>query len=351
LHKVSAQPSIFLAGTFLSQHGGSRAPIEDLAAELRERGYPLMTASPYRGRLMRVTHLLLAALWFRRKADIAVVDLYSGRAFFWGAGIMAILRFLRCPVILALHGGELPSYARKYPKMVASQLRRASAVIAPSSYLVRQMQQYRGDIQLLPNPLPLSSFRFVHRMGVRPKLVWVRGFHSIYNPELAVRVLAALKQNFPQASLTMVGGHRGDDSFHRTRQLVDDLGLQSSVQMVGSRPRNEVSQFLDEADIFLNTTDIDNTPVSVMEAMSCGLCIVSTDVGGIPHLLENETDALLVPRNDPAAMANAVERLVRDHQLATRLSAAARQKAEHFDWSAVFPLWENLVHSLVGSKQ
>jgi glycosyltransferase involved in cell wall biosynthesis len=155
-----------------------------------------------------------------------------------------------------------------------------------------------------------------------------------------------LKNQFPEAELTMVGGQRGDDSLEQTVQLVRHLKVEGSVQMTGARPRSEVAEHLFRNDIFLNTTDVDNTPVSVMEAMASGLCVVSTNVGGIPHLLEHEKDALLVPARDPEAMRNAIERLIHDPDLAQRLSAGARSKAERFDWKSVFPLWEDLIRSL-----
>jgi glycosyltransferase involved in cell wall biosynthesis len=104
---------------------------------------------------------------------------------------------------------------------------------------------------------------------------------------------------------------------------------------------------MSRGDIFLNTTNIDNTPVSVLEAMACGLCVVSTNVGGIPYLLEHEHDALLVPPNDPQAMATAVHRLLNEPDLAERLSRNARQKAAQCDWSIILPQWEALLTSVM----
>ena len=108
---------------------------------------------------------------------------------------------------------------------------------------------------------------------------------------------------------------------------------------------------MDRGDIFLNTTNVDNTPVSVLEAMACGLCIVTTNVGGIPHLLEHEHDALLVPSDDPAAMAAAVRRILTETGLAARLSHHARAKAERMDWSVVLPQWESLIRAVGSSSQ
>jgi Glycosyltransferase len=93
----------------------------------------------------------------------------------------------------------------------------------------------------------------------------------------------------------------------------------------------------------LNTSRVDNTPVSVLEAMACGLCVVSTNVGGISYLLEDGHDALLVPSNDPSAMAAAVHRILVEPSLAKHLSYNARKKSEQFDWSNILPQWEALL--------
>jgi glycosyltransferase involved in cell wall biosynthesis len=145
----------------------------------------------------------------------------------------------------------------------------------------------------------------------------------------------------------MIGPDKGDGSLQRTRQEAESLGLSAHLTLAGSVPKQQVPEKLAEADIFLNTSGADNTPVSVMEAMACGLCIVSTDVGGIPYLLASETDALLVPPDDVAAMALAVRRILEQPALAERLSLNARRNAVRFDWEAITPQWDHLLRSVV----
>jgi glycosyltransferase involved in cell wall biosynthesis len=91
-------------------------------------------------------------------------------------------------------------------------------------------------------------------------------------------------------------------------------------------------------------------PVSVIEAMSCGLCIVSTNVGGIPYILDNERDALLVPPRNAGAMADAVLRILNEAGLAERISYNARRKADQYDWSIILPKWEELLASVSKCK-
>jgi glycosyltransferase involved in cell wall biosynthesis len=117
----------------------------------------------------------------------------------------------------------------------------------------------------------------------------------------------------------------------------------------GGVRKTETPGWLDKGDIFLNTPNVDNMPVSVLEAMASGLCVISTNVGGVPYLLKDESDSLLVPANSPEAMAAAVSRILTEPGLADRLSQSARAKSEKYDWNVVLPQWETLLRSVAGN--
>jgi len=136
----------------------------------------------------------------------------------------------------------------------------------------------------------------------------------------------------------------------RTRQLAAKLGVLNRLSLPGAVPKEETPTWLDEGDVFLNTANVDNTPVSVLEAMACGLCVISTNVGGLPYLLRDGEDALLVPPNSPEAMAAAERRVFTERKLAERLSRNARAKATLHDWTVVLPQWEELLCSLCPAK-
>lgn len=245
--------------------------------------------------------------------------------------------------MLTLHGGNLPAFTHRASKRVQHLLQSASAVTAPSAYLLEQMCVYRQDMVLLPNSLDLTKYRFRHRAHVTLNLIWLRAFHEIYHPSLAVKVVALLTKEFPAVSLVMIGPDKGDGSRDKMMNLAQELGVQDRVTCPGKVPKTEIAHWLQQGDIFLNTTRVDNMPVSVIEAMACGLCVVSTNVGGIPYLLKDEHDALLVPAGDDVAMATAVRRLVAEEGLAERLSRNGRRKVEEFGWPNILPRWEKLL--------
>lgn len=317
--------------------------MEDLADRLRNEGEQIICTSPHRAGWRRAVDMLATTLRRRRDYEVAVIDLYSGRAFRWGEAVAWLLTRLHCPFVLVLRGGALPEFAAKHPARVRACLRRAALVVAPSAFLREQMRAFCNEPILLPNPLDLSRYEFRLRTAPQPRLIWLRALHEIYNPTLAVEVLARLLPEFPTLYLTMIGPDKGDGSWQRVEQMAAALGVADRLTMTGGVAKRDVPLWLNRGDIFLNTTNVDNTPVSVLEAMACGLGVVSTDVSGIPYLLAHEMDSLLVLPNDARAMTAAVRRILTERGLAERLSLNARTKTAQFDWSVVLPQWKELL--------
>jgi len=339
--------SAFVVGAFSDPSRGNRGISEDLCARLASAGWQTTIVSRRVGRMARVLEMLWICWSERRHYQVAAVDVYSGPAFFWSAAVCWVLRKADKPYVLMLHGGNLPQFAARRPRLVRNLLASAAAVTTPSRYLMERMQPYRKDIQVLPNAINIGTYAFKLRREVAPRLVWLRAFHEVYNPEMAVQVLALLKNEFTDIHLTMIGPDKGDGSLQKARQQAVRLGVVDHLTFLGGVRKENVPERLADGNIFVNTARIDNTPVSVLEAMASGLCIVSTDVGGIPYLVRADHEGLLVPSNDAQRMADAIRRVIVEPDLSQRLSYNARRKAEQLDWSVVLPRWEKLLRSTV----
>jgi glycosyltransferase involved in cell wall biosynthesis len=335
--------SVLLVGNFLSSQIGVRTVCEDLAERLARAGWRVLTTSAKQERVARVLDMVKTA-WLRRtEYRIAQVDVYSGAAFVWAEAACMTLQLAHKPYVLTLHGGNLPAFAAQWRTRVRRLLRNAQAVTAPSPYLIEQMRPFRDDLMLVPNALDLSLYSFRHRTSAAPRLVWLRAFHDIYNPVLAVKVLSRIAERFPDATLDMFGPDKHDGSLEKTKAALHNLRIQHRVNIHGRVTKAEVGACIDRGDIFLNTARVDNAPVSVLEAMACGACVVSTRVGGIPYLLRNEYDALLTPSGDDEAMANAVQRLLTNSRLVSTLSGNARQTSGLYDWCEILNQWRSLL--------
>ena len=164
---------------------------------------------------------------------------------------------------------------------------------------------------------------------------------------MAVEVLALLQRDFPDVELIMIGPDEGDGSLAETRQQAMELVVSGSVRFTGVVPKSEVPSSLAQGTVFLNTTDVDNAPVSLLEAMACGLPVVSTNVGGISDLVEDGRNALLVPPRNPRAMAARIADILRDPDLASKLSRNGRQSANMHSWARTLPRWERVLCAAV----
>jgi glycosyltransferase involved in cell wall biosynthesis len=344
------KPGLLFIGNFLSAAGASRGVCEDLVDRLRGAGWTVRAASTKHAKVPRMLEMAGAVWRGRSRDEIVHVDVFSGEAFLWAAAVVLLLRITGKDHVLTLHGGSLPRFAARWPGAVRYVLAAARAVTTPSEFLRREMSSYRSDLLRIPNPLDVQTYPFRRRERLEPRLVWLRAFHETYNPTLAPRVLALLVKDFPSATLSMIGPDRGDGSLARTDAVAVQLGVRDRIQFVGRVPKEAVGEHLSRGDIFLNTTNVDNAPVSVLEALACGLCVVSTDVGGIRDLIRGGEEALLVPPDDPEAMASAIRRALREPELATRLSEGGRRRVESTDWKQVLPQWERLFLALHGTR-
>lgn len=336
---------LLLVNNFL-RHGATYSTSAELADHLSRRDWRVVCASHYENKILRLADMLFTCIRARGWYDVANVAVFSGSAFLWAELTTALLTALRKPVVLTLHGGNLPQFASRSPQRARRLLGRAQAVTAPSVYLAKHMAPYYNGIQIIPNALDLSLYPYRQRERALPHLVWLRAFHEVYNPMLAPVVIAKLQNDFPQITLRMIGQVK-DGSLEETLAVAEKLGVRNRITIVPGVPKASVPEEISQSDIFLNTTNIDNQPVSVLEAMACGLCVVSTNVGGLPFVIEDGVDGLLCNPNDAEAMAGRIRTILVDPALAARLSTNGRKRVESFGWEVVLPQWERLFCRLI----
>ncbi|MEZ4854626.1 glycosyltransferase family 4 protein [Flavobacterium sp.] len=270
-----------------------------------------------------------------------LIDTYSTKAFWYAFICSQVARFRAIPYIPILHGGDLPKRLQNNPKLCSLIFTYAYKNVAPSNYLKSEFEKLGFEnIIYIPNSIELEKYKFQLREKIEPKLLWVRAFAEIYNPKMAIKVLQELSKTYPNTTLTMVGPDK-DGSMQTTKQLANELGL--FVTFTGKLSKEKWWKLSQMHDVFINTTHFDNTPVSIIEAMALGLPIVSTNVGGIPFLLEHTTNALLVNDNDAEGMVKAIDTLLKNPMLVQNISKNARNTSENYDWQKVKLIWNDLM--------
>jgi len=332
-------------GAFHGAGGASPTSADTFLEQLRGIGIDSVWASKHTRTVRRVSDMFWTVVRHSRRYRVMVLYVYSGHAFGWAVATAVLARLLNKRLIMWMHGGNLPKYYQAHRRLVSFAFKQADYLLVPSLYLARTFDQ-DFDIHIMRAELPIALYPFQVRQQLKPRLFWLRAFNKDYNPMLAPRVVKLLAEDYPAVELLMCGSDKGDGSLQATQQLAQELGVADRIRFPGLISKEQIRQYGQEYDLFLNTTTIDNTPLSVIEAMAMGMCVVSTNVGGVPYLVTDEQDGLLVPSNDAQAMAQACRRLLTDPVLAQRVSRQGRATAEQFDWEAIKPQWEELLTRL-----
>lgn len=333
---------ILYLGNQLAKHGYNKTTIETLGPALEQEGYTVYYHSDKKVFLFRLLDMVKAIIHYSNKIDYILIDTYSTKAFWFAFIGSQFARVLKVKYIPILHGGNLPNRLKRNPFLSRLLFKYAYKNVAPSGYLKHEFEKagFKNVIHV-PNAIEIQKYAFKPRTELAPKLLWVRAFAAIYNPKMAVDVLVALQQSFPNASLTMVGPDK-DGSLHATKNYAISKGVE--VTFTGQLSQENWCKLAAEHDIFINTTHFDNTPISIMEAMALGLAVVSTNVGGIPYLVTDEVDALLVKEDDALEMMQSITRLIAKPTVAVAITEKARVRMEQLDWNLVKRQWMQLLH-------
>ncbi len=396
-----------LLETYHPEVGGGETQARLLAESLVERGFPVTVVTRRskpslprregvggvpvrrippagRGRLRKWGLLATAGPALLRLGGRCDVVLVCG---FRILGLPAILtgRLLGVPCILkAESNGEMSGaffYAglarsglspsshsiRTFLSLRNRALRRAAAFVALSSAIEEELRAGGvppSRIHRIPNAVDLERFRPADAAEKRearaslelaadaPVVVYTGRLVRYKGLPVLLRAWAEVRRAHPRALLVLVGSEGAD--LHgceaELRRTVAERALEESVRFTGAV--EDVSPYLRAADAFAFPTEDEAFGISLLEAMASGLPAVTTPVGGVPDVVTDGKDALLVPPAQAEPLAAALSRLLQDRELAARLGAAARQTAQQgYGRRAVTDRYAALLENVAGTGE
>lgn len=344
------RPRVALVAFSLDILGGQGVQACTLVGELRRGGHqvlfvpfnprfprPLQGVRRYRyARTILNEALYLPSLRHLRAAD--VVHVFS--ASYWSfvlAPVPAILtaRNLGKRVVLHYHSGEADDHLARWGRWVHPWLRLVDEIVVPSEYLRRVFERRGYRVRVIPNVVDTSCFRYRERTPLRPRLLSARNLEPHYRVDNTLEAFVLLRAQYPEATLTVAGCGSEEG---RLRRLAASLGA-NGLRFVGRVEPRAMADLYDQADVFVNSSVVDNQPVSVLEAFAAGLPVVSTETGDIAAMVRDGETGLIVPPGDPAAMAKAVAGLLDNPDRALLVARRARQEVEKYTWSEVREAW------------
>ena len=309
---------------------------------LKKEGYHVRTASNKNNKALRLVEMLGMIMKYHKSTDVVLIDTYGALNFYYAYLVAKACQFYKVDYIPILHGGNLPTRLEETEQFSNALFGKAKMNVAPSQFLYRIFKNAGYDnLQIIPNAIELNKFPFKERRTFAPKMLWVRRFQGRYNPMMAIKVLEQLKKEYPTAELCMVGPEK-DGSLQKCKEYAEKHDLK--VIFTGKLKKKEWAKVSADYDIFLNSTNIDNTPISVIEAMALGLAIVSTDVGGMKDLIDNHDNGILVPWKDEKSMVDAVKKVLKNQEKSAMMTLNARAKVSNFDWDIIKDDWNELLN-------
>lgn len=345
----SAHPRVCFVGPMLGHHPGWVTTQGEILADLfAADGWEVRETSSQIRRLVRLIDTIVCLVRWHRHLDLVVVSVFSGAGFVMADVSSLVSRALGLPVVMVLRGGNLPEFRSRHRSWCRRVLARAAVVVAPSAYLVSIVDDAPERVVVVPNVADTAALAGPPRVRAGGRLLWMRTFHPIYNPQLAVDAFGRVVDVHPDATMTLAGQDKG--ILDEVRAAVDAQPWSTSVHFPGFLDPAAKAEAFATHDIYVHTNRVDNMPVSVLEAAAAGLPVVATRVGGIPDLLTDGETALLVPDDDAEALANAILRLHEDPELASRLSVKGRELAEKSSWPSVRNKWRVVFEKALGDE-
>jgi len=237
-----------------------------------------------------------------RKYDIFHIHGCSFFGFFPIVIGVMIGKLLKKKIIITYHGGGLDEFINKYKTKVIYYLNKADIITVPSKYLQNILNDNSIKSKYLPNIIRDDNVYFKKRDILKPNLIVTRTLDEVYNIPLAIMTFKDLKKVVPDAKLKIVGdGKLKNEIFELVKkENIDD------IEFVGRVPNSKIGEILNTSDIFINPSNKDNMPLSLFEALACGLAVISTNVGGIPDYITDGINGFLIELNNKEQLMNKI---------------------------------------------
>lgn len=342
---------IALIGPLPPPSGGMANQMRQLARLLQESGLCVKLVqvnSSYRpawiGRVPVIRALFrlvpyLFRLW-RVAGQVRLMHVMANSGWSWhffAAPAVWIGWLRKTPVIINYRGGEAEGFFSRSWHWIRPTVTKATFVVVPSSFLEKVFARRGISTGIVPNIIDLDYFYPTNHRQAHPlHLLVARNLEPIYDIPTALEAFALIKKKCPDAKLNVAGSGplRLD-----LEQLSEQLGIAESVTFTGRLDNKEMAEIYRGTDLLLNSSLADNMPISLLEALACGVPIVTTNVGGIPYLVEDSRTALLVDPGNPQMMAAAAMQVLSNPDLAALLRKNGLAVVQNYAWSKVREQW------------
>lgn len=357
---------IQLVGPVPPPYGGMSNQLQQLNELLTAEGFQVEVTpvnSPYKplwvGKLKGVRALFrfvpyFFALW-RRTSDTDVSHIFANSGLSWhffAAPAIWIAWIQKKGVLLHYHGGEAEQFFRHQIRYISPSIKRCTKVVVPSGFLEDIFNKYNVETAVIPNVIDMTKFCHSSKMHKTAssslQLLVPRNLDPVYDVATAIKAFNLVKEEFEDIRLLVTGI---GPELEMLEKLVLSLGLQEAVEFTGKLTNTQMADLYTSVDIVLNPSLADNLPVSLLESLASGIPVITTNVGGIPYLIENNRNGLLVSPGNVVEMANAIKRLIGNASLRENLINNGLDYVKQYEWKSLRSKWLKAYAEVLDSQQ
>jgi glycosyltransferase involved in cell wall biosynthesis len=356
--RTSPHPSILIVAASMRYMGGQSVMATRLIQDLQSEGLHVdflpvdpELPTPLRfTRKIKYLRTLVSGIFYwsslvRLIPRYDVIHIFS--ASYWSflispAPAILIARLFGKPIILNYHSGEAQDHLRRSGQITRWLLKLPDRIIVPSQFLVNVFAEFGFRADAIPNHVDHRDAIFRRRTKLKPKIIVPRALEPAYNIPCALRVFEKVKQKRPDAIMTILG----EGSLRKSLESMIAERKLKGIRLAGRVERDKIWPQYDSHDMFLNTSSIDNMPISILEAFAAGLPIVTTAAGGIPYMIQNGQNGYLVPVDDDLSAAERILHLLESPNDASRLAEGGKVSLQDYQWHQVGRQWINLYESI-----
>lgn len=331
-----------MVGLFLGmKEGALPTQAEELCLLLNRSNFTPIKVSKFKNKFLRVIDTIYQIFQHSNQYSTSIVQFYGRLSFILEGFSIILLKLLGKKVIITIHGGYVPEYIEKNPKIYLYVLKKADIITCPSLYMVQRLKKFGLETIQIENIIFIDSYEYTDKTIFRPKIFWMRAFNPIYNPLLMVEVIRILKDNYPEIECLMGGTE--NNYMIEVKNKIKEYNLEGNIILPGFVNIENKNKYAKKYDIYVSTNIIDNAPVTFLEMMALGLPIISTDVGGVGYLVEDNETALLVPTNDAEMMAKRIVELITKPSIGNKLRINSKNLLKNFSENEILTKWEELL--------
>jgi len=320
--------------------GGISGQVELLYKNLLKEGFYTAIFST-KGNIFYRLFSPLKLLFAGRKFDIFHIHAAS----YWGflPAVIGIIigKILKKRIILTYHGGGAEAYFAKSQKLVRYFLSKTDANIVLSGFLAKVFAQYKIPYHIIPNILELKENVFKKRTAIHPHFISVRSLTPTYNIGCIIKAFEIVQKQIPESKLDIVG----DGISRNELELMVEQREIKNVSFFGRVKNEDIYASLDKADIFISSPVVDNQPMSILEAFNAGLLVISSNVGGVPYMVDDGKTGLLFESNNHVELSERMIWAINNPKTALEMIESANKTLSNYSWAQIkqslFELYQN----------